>query len=1152
MLVVVGVILGSLWWFHDYSLRQELAAIYSDQRDLLNDRHHQVNLGLSRLVNDLQEQAFTFEVEQWGEESTQPDLEEMVEHFSHFLRRHPLYTQMRWIGKNGHERVRVDRKGSEVVTVAKEQLQDKSDRYYTQKTLSLSPGQTYVSRMDLNIEQGKIELPHQPTLRISYRLGSSRSGSDNGFLILNVAIDQLLNKVIPVQKTGLWLMNKQGKLLFEKSQQHELQFLLRRPEGVAVQLFEIVSDITATHTWQQRTTDGGLLGSIEISADEYGANTIAQERWYLLNHLSLEQLPLQINNLEMLLLISPMALTAVVYLQVLRGRRSQYSFSQSLEETVERRTQELKAVNYKLEQKSRYIENVMGIVGDGIWDWDIKNNLVTPNRRWIEVLGLDERYLEHTVEMFAELIHEEDRSRVMACVNRYLKGECDEYRSEHRMQLHSNEYIWVTDRGRAIEWGEDGQPIRMVGGMIDITERKQLEQELLSASQAKDDFLASMSHELRTPLTAIIGCGEFLDQTELTAEQQNLTDTIQTSGNNLLSLVNDILDLSKIQAGKFDIDYAPYDLSALHQHIHSTFAARAANAGLQFEIRQQLTPTYELWGDDNRISQILLNLISNAIKFTQQGGITLTNWREENRLLFSVEDSGIGMSQEVLERLFQPFEQASSGTSRRFGGTGLGLHISRSLAEMMGGEISVESEEGKGSCFTLNLPYEESDLFAQTQSNPAEQKSTHTGERFVGRVLVAEDAPELQMLERKLLESMGATVTLANNGAEALTKASESEFDLILMDMQMPEMDGLEATDLLRKMGNSTPIVALTANVMQKHKEQFQAAGCSDFLSKPIDKRALQQVVAQYLKPDRKKAEGTQKSKKGASEASIATQESRVVSGGRILALDDDNGILHLYETVFGGNSASAARLDELLTLTEHKINGASDKEEESSHFSLSLAPQGVVGIEMVRAALARGEPYSIAFIDMRMPPGIDGLETAQEIRKLDPDIYIVFVTAYSDVTIQEINEKLQYGVLYLEKPFSRTEIQQIAHMLDRQWVANHSRVLPVETEEVPQQEQSEPEESSTISPIINDSLMELFYQRVKELGEEFETALKSEAWSDARKAAHTLKGTGGSFGQPGLTRLAGEFCTACDTQQQEQLPTLGQRLVQEIETILA
>lgn len=374
------------------------------------------------------------------------------------------------------------------------------------------------------------------------------------------------------------------------------------------------------------------------------------------------------------------------------------------------------------------------------------------------------------------------------------------------------------------------------------------------AASNKDRFFTAVSHELRTPLTAMIGNSEILAEMVVDEEQQELLRSIEVSGHGLLSLINDILDLSKIEAGKFSIDHTPYDLGALLEEISYIFSARAADAGIEFLIARQPPLTHQLLGDGRRIGQILINLIGNAIKFTPQGKVTLeVSIESENAgegagewLQMAVIDEGVGIAPQALKRLFQPFEQADDSVSGRFGGSGLGLHISRVLVELMGGMIEVQSEEGAGSRFTLRIPYALSETPAGVEGRQRRRALSRSGS-FSGYVLVAEDTPELQILEQRLLTMMGVRVTLARDGAEAVEKGLADHYDLILMDMQMPKMDGLEATRLLRQAGVSVPIVALTANAMEQHRQQAEEAGCDGFLSKPIDTNGLRQLLQQYL-----------------------------------------------------------------------------------------------------------------------------------------------------------------------------------------------------------------------------------------------------------------------------------------------------------------
>ncbi len=373
-------------------------------------------------------------------------------------------------------------------------------------------------------------------------------------------------------------------------------------------------------------------------------------------------------------------------------------------------------------------------------------------------------------------------------------------------------------------------------------------QEEKMANVAKDEFLASMSHELRTPLTSIIGNSELLASDEVDAERKMMIRSIQVSGQSQLALVNDILDLSKIGSGKFTIDETPFDLLGLIRDIEHMHALRANDSGIRFTIEQHFTETHQLMGDRQRIGQILTNLIGNAIKFTGSGGkVSLdVSVKAQRELVFTVTDSGIGMSPDTLGRLFQRFDQANETISTRFGGTGLGLFISRSLAELMKGTITVESEEGKGSSFSLIIPYQRSDLTVDGPNN--RQGEEYGGDVVIhGHALLAEDTAELQFLICRMLKRLGLTVEVANNGKEAAERAMRQPFDIIFMDMQMPVMNGIEATRLLRAHRVLTPIIALTANAMQKHRDQFFEAGCNGFVAKPIDTGQLRRSVMDVL-----------------------------------------------------------------------------------------------------------------------------------------------------------------------------------------------------------------------------------------------------------------------------------------------------------------
>ncbi len=367
------------------------------------------------------------------------------------------------------------------------------------------------------------------------------------------------------------------------------------------------------------------------------------------------------------------------------------------------------------------------------------------------------------------------------------------------------------------------------------------------ANEAKDEFMASMSHELRTPLTSIIGNSELLYENLSTAEERELLNAIKVAGKNQLALISDILDTSKIESGNLSIKESPYDLSVLLDEIRQMFLHRAHEADIGLTIQQENDEPNLLMGDEFRINQILINLVSNAFKFTDQGEVKLTTKRLGEYLVFKIHDTGIGIEPDQQDQLFQRFKQIDGKISRRFGGTGLGLYISDGLADLMGGYIDVSSAPGKGSVFQLVLPYRSTEISRREAEATSVIPSQAIDQKLTGKVLVAEDTLAIQLLEKRILENMGLVVTVANNGQEAVDLVANHHFDLVLMDMQMPVMDGIEATQALRDRGKTLPIIALTANVMPRHRELFQLAGCNDFLEKPIDKQMLRKVLAKYL-----------------------------------------------------------------------------------------------------------------------------------------------------------------------------------------------------------------------------------------------------------------------------------------------------------------
>ncbi|NMM42307.1 hybrid sensor histidine kinase/response regulator [Pseudoalteromonas arctica] len=393
------------------------------------------------------------------------------------------------------------------------------------------------------------------------------------------------------------------------------------------------------------------------------------------------------------------------------------------------------------------------------------------------------------------------------------------------------------------------------------TMNSQLEVAIAQAEQAnqlKSRFLANMSHEIRTPLTAIMGFTEQLLHSNKTSGDALHLSTILRNSKHLLELINNILDLSKIEAEKLAVEKEPLDIVQLVHDIDSIIRPLSQEKRLNCNINFHLPLPRIINSDSTRLKQILINIASNAVKFTEQGLIELDiTYNSDLQLIeFAIKDSGIGMSEREVERVFKPFEQADTTTTRRFGGTGLGLCISKNLAQLLGGDVYVTSTHGQGSCFCVqiacNLPADKQQtvpmLTELSQLTPTKDLQLSFAENsFDANILVAEDNPDNQVLIKLLLQTWGLEPDIANNGAEAVEMALVNDYQLIIMDMQMPVMGGLEATQMLRHAAFNGPIIALTANVMKDDVNTYLQAGCDEALAKPIDKDALESVLVSYL-----------------------------------------------------------------------------------------------------------------------------------------------------------------------------------------------------------------------------------------------------------------------------------------------------------------
>jgi|GEM_PF-1316260 len=721
------------------------------------------------------------------------------------------------------------------------------------------------------------------------------------------------------------------------------------------------------------------------------------------------------------------------------------------------------------------------------------------NPAFYEITGLDSHDI---VGKDIGLLHEtlgevDEKARIVALLN------AGETYQESFINHHKNGQPYYLDLAVFGLKNAHGGLESIVFTGRDVTERVDSEEsirrsendkiEAEAANQSKSIFLANMSHEIRTPMTAIVGFAEsLLDEGISPKERQEAVETIIRGGQHLTRIINDILDLSKIEANRIDIECIPVMLLDHMRDIRSIILIQAEQKHIRFEINFDLPLPETMVTDPTRLRQILLNLLSNAVKFTRVGQVMLTiRYAPATHLLyFQVKDTGIGLTQDQQRKLFTPFSQAESSTTRQYGGTGLGLHISKQLAEKMGGTITLESQPKQGSTFTLSIDSgitealssiecidEMSQICQQLQAQhhfPTVDVGAEVKAR-TARILLSEDSKVSQALITRWFKDSDIDISIAENGEIAVEEVFKSDFDLVLTDIQMPIMGGLEATKRMRDKGFNKPIIAITANVMQDDIQSYHNAGCDAVIPKPVDKQAFFDIIYEYLSASQ---DHTYKPK---------TQQVGAIpqlSGEILLAEDnaDNQRLVRLLVNKTGAN----------LTITED-------------------------GLSAIEHTLAK--EYHLILMDTNMPL-MDGLEATQKLRKAGYTLPIYALTADTDADQVKAFKACGYDG-HLSKPID-TEL--LYGILKKYLPGNTPSVTPTPSVSAPTQRylQAVPmveEEDAEMA-----GLMALFAERLPPMIEETELAIMHQEWEAAAAVIHNIKGTAGSFGHPELTELAGQL----------------------------
>ncbi|MFT6905120.1 MAG: PAS domain S-box-containing protein [Oleiphilaceae bacterium] len=777
--------------------------------------------------------------------------------------------------------------------------------------------------------------------------------------------------------------------------------------------------------------------------------------------------------------------------------------------------------NEKSMQHLQHYRSVFNNAIEGLYQISLADRFINVNPALVKLLGYDSKSAMTNNSVIAmNTCFSDDDIRAQVIKGLHENGFIQNVEAQYQRQ--NGSFHWASHSARVI-MGKNGGVSHLEGHFVDITEKKEKEQahleresarekeEIAKASaEAKSSFLANMSHEIRTPLTAIIGYSESLRDAQLNKEEaRNSIDIVVRSSHHLLNLINDILDFSKIEANTLEVECIDVDLMLLLSEIQSYFGMNAHQKGLEFTINLNYPLPRHIHADPTRLKQVLLNLCSNALKFTKEGSVCIdVKYLEtDQKMVFQVTDTGIGLNEKQIEGLFEAFTQADSSTTRNYGGTGLGLNISKQLAELMGGDIQVKSTPGIGSQFVVSIAsgaLEKVDWItneSDAQLIPMGDANTLVIPQLKGHVLYAEDSMDNQRLVALLLKKTGATLTLVENGQEAIDAIKEHEIDVILMDIQMPIMNGIDATQAIRKLGFDKPIVAFTANVMKEEVALYKEIGCDLCLGKPVDRALFYRTLQGFIGT----GESVTQEPMYHLSAQNADSESAVNSvpqvTGRILLAEDN--------------------VDNQRLISMHiKRTGA----------DIIIANNGEEAVEQ-----AMQEEFDVVFMDINMPV-MNGIDATEMLRMTGYSKPIYALTASNDQ--EDVDKCIAAGCQgYLTKPLEIDKFHEV--IVNELSLKAAEGVSNDQSADVTHQD---PEMQELIACFCEG--LPSYVTKIKE-------AHIKEDWQILQDLAHQLKGSAGSFGFPELTLKAKFVEVALKAHRFEQVETLCSDLLNELTEIL-
>lgn len=1131
--IAVLIALGT-WALGESRHKAEMSTLMAEEKTYVDLALGRLDQELAVPIRHLVSLAHESPVRQVYESVRATDSTPMEEAFISLMSRNPSYDKARWIDERGMERVRVNNRVGQQVLVPKDQLQDKHDRYFFIETMQLDPGVIYVSPLDLNMDDGQIELPYKPTIRVATRVFDAE-GHAHGILIINLVARAMLNAFVGSAGPAanrIMLLNNEGYWLKSPEKADEWGFMFQRNATMGAKYPELWHEISEQESGQIRWFDG-LWTWNSVSPVPEGDTRLSHDiHWKVATHLPASALtalemkvwPAKIVSALILLLLFGFGINRLVRAKTAHAQAEKNAALAISEAEAARRLQEAQASFQMLFEANT--SGLLVVDGDG--------RIVMANPAFESMFGYPlSELINQPVEVLLPAL---DRKQHAEQRSAYLRDPVS------RLMGAGRDLIGTRKDGSvfAIEIGlspyrDNNQPF-VLATIVDISERKRAQDEILKMNEVleqrvaertsqleearreaerlasvKGNFLANMSHEIRTPMNAILGLAYLLEKAKLDSDQRELVKKIRIAGRSLLGIINDILDFSKIESGRLEIEQAPFRLNDVLDNVATLMSA----VEYRHDVELIMGPAPEgmefLRGDALRIEQILVNLLSNALKFTERGSVTLTLTRVTTNdgrdgLRFSVQDTGIGIAKDKLSEIFHAFAQEDSSTSRRFGGTGLGLSICRRLVELMWGQIGVVSELGKGSEFWFVLPMETVDRQDYVQPDMAFQN-----------VLIADDHPVAREMLAATVRSLGWNPEVVASGEEAvqrvIDRAQNNKLpDVLLLDWRMPGMDGLEAGQRIKQLLGAIPNAPIIVIATAHDRDALvRESGTADaILNKPVTASALYNAV----------------------------------SGAKRHRQDDK---------VFVSNVTNPARLDQLrvLVVDDSEINrDMARRILESEGASVQLAEDGQVAVEWLNT---NAERVDVVLMDIQMPL-MDGYEATRQIREVLGLRTLPIVALTAGAFKNQQAAALSAGMNgFVAKPF---DVDELVILLQQYLTEPHQQSkAPITTAATVACK-------TDVTPIIdlqrglaNWGDVEIYYKYLLKFaaahgndGNELGALIASGALESACAFAHKLKGTAGNLAIIAVWRQAEDIeRLLLDGQQTGDLPKMLQVSLDEV-----